>query len=171
MDRMKNFGFLLKDVSRRYSLRFEQHARDISLTLMQCKTLVYLEKNEGVSQAKLAELTGMDAMMMVRIVDRMEADHLLERRADPADRRARQLYLTKKAKPFLEKIAQLAETTRAEVFAGISKTEREAFMRTLEQVHANVCALEDQPVNSNKTGKTTKSSKENQTPRPVAVTK
>lgn len=168
MDRMKNFGFLLKDVSRRYSLRFEQHARDISLTLMQCKTLVYLEKNEGISQAKLAELTAMDAMMMVRIVDRMEADQLLERRPDPADRRARQLYLTKKAKPFLEKISLLAEATRSEVFAGISKADREAFMHTLEKMHTNVCALDGVPVDI---AKPVKATKENRTTRPAATTK
>ena len=83
MDRMRNFGFLLKDVSRRYVLRFEQRAREISLTLPQCKALVRLEKNEGVSQARLAELADVEPMTMVRILDRMEADGLLERRPDP----------------------------------------------------------------------------------------
>ncbi len=169
MDRMKNFGFLLKDVSRRYGLRFEHHARDISLSLMQCKALVYLEKNEGISQAKLAELTGMDAMMMVRILDRMETDHLLERRADPADRRARRLYLTKKAKPFLEKIWQLAETTRSELFAGISKADRDVFMRVLEHLHVNACALDDQ--SDDTVTKNAKPAKETRTTRPVATTK
>lgn len=144
MDRMKSFGFLLKDLSRRYALRFEQHARDMSLTLMQCKALVYLEKNEGSSQKNLAELTGMDSMMMVRILDRMEADQLLERRADPADRRARRLYLTRKAKPLLEKIWRLAELTRSEMFSGINKADRDTFMLVLEHLHENACALGEQ---------------------------
>src|ERR1700680_3989510 len=102
-DRLRNCGFLLKEVTRRYVLRFEvRAAREISLNLSQAKTLVRLEKNEGVSQARLAELAEVDAMAMVRILDRMEADGLLERRPDPADRRARCLYLTPKAKPLLE---------------------------------------------------------------------
>src|ERR1022692_1912304 len=88
MDRLRNFGFLLKDVSRRYVLRFEQRAREILLTLPQCKALVRLEKNEGVSQARLAELAEVEPMTMVRILDRMQADGLLERRPDPADRRS-----------------------------------------------------------------------------------
>ncbi len=142
MDRMKNFGFLLKDVSRRYVLRFEQHAREISLTLMQCKVLVHLEKSEGASQARLAELTDMEPMTMVRILDRMEADRLLERRPDPADRRARRLFLTKKAKPLLEETWRVAELTRNEMFAGINKTDREAFMGILERLHDNACALD-----------------------------
>lgn len=138
---LKHFGFLLKDLSQRYVQRFEQHASEISLTLMQCKVLVHLEKNEGVSQARLAELTGIEPMMMVRILDRMEADRLLERRADPADRRARQLYLTKKAEPLLSEVWRLAELTRNEMFAGIGKTERDSFMHTLERMHLNACAL------------------------------
>ncbi|HEY6640613.1 MarR family winged helix-turn-helix transcriptional regulator [Povalibacter sp.] len=141
MDPLKNVGFLLKDVTRRFTVRFEQHAREISLTLVQCKLLLQLEKNEGVSQARLAELTDVEPMMMVRMLDRMEADKLLERRDDPSDRRARRLYLTSKAKPLLEEVDRIAQLTRAEIFAGIGKVEREQFMRVLERVHENACAL------------------------------
>jgi MarR family transcriptional regulator for hemolysin len=144
-DRLRNFGFLLKDLSHRYVQRFEVRAREISLTLPQCKVLVRLEKNEGVSQARLAELAEVDAMTMVRILDRMEADGLLERRPDPADRRARCLYLTPKAKPFLDQIWRLSEATRAEVFAGIGKNERDVFMTVLERIRDNLSKLEGHP--------------------------
>jgi MarR family transcriptional regulator, transcriptional regulator for hemolysin len=146
VDRLRNFGFLLKEVSRRYVLRFEQRAREISLTLPQCKVLVRLDKNEGVSQARLAELADVEPMTMVRVLDRMEADGLLERRPDPSDRRARRLYLTRKAKPLLDEIWRLSELTREETFAGISRHDREAFIEMLERMHHNVCALEDAPV-------------------------
>jgi len=146
MDRLHNFGFLLNDLTRRYVLRFEQRARAIALTLPQCKVLVRLQKNEGASQARLAELAEVDPMTMVRILDRMEADGLLERRFDPADRRARCLYLTRRAWPVLDEIWHLAELTRAEVFAGFTREEREAFIGMLERMHHNVCALEDSPI-------------------------
>jgi MarR family transcriptional regulator for hemolysin len=146
MDRRRKFGFLLTDLSRRYVLRFEQRARDESLTLPQCKVLVHLEKNGGVSQAKLAELADVEPMTMVRILDRMEADGLLERRPDSADRRARCLYLTRKAKPLLDRIWGWVGLTRAETFAGISQQEREAFVGVLERMHSNVCGLDDQPI-------------------------
>lgn len=155
MDRLRNFGFLLNDLTRRYVLRFEQRARAIALTLPQCKVLVRLQKNEGASQARLAELAEVDPMTMVRILDRMEADGLLERRLDPADRRARCLYLTRKARPLLDEIWHLADLTRAEVFAGIGRREREAFITMLERMHNNVCVLEDHPI---------------QAPQPVAGT-
>lgn len=148
MDRLRNFGFLLKDVSHRYVLRFEQRARGISLTLPHCKVLVRLEKNEGISQARLAQLADIEPMTMVRILDRMEGDGLLERRADPTDRRARRLYLTKKAWALLDEIWHLADLTRAETFAGISRQDRDAFMGILERMHRNVCALDEQSIGS-----------------------
>jgi MarR family transcriptional regulator, transcriptional regulator for hemolysin len=141
-DHLRNFGFLLKDLSHRYVQRFEVRARELSLTLAQCKVLARLEKNEGVSQARLAELAEVDAMTMVRILDRMEADELLERRPDPADRRARCLYLTPKAKPLLDQIWRLSDATRAEVFAGIGKDERDVFISVLERIHVNLSRLE-----------------------------
>ena len=142
MDKLQNFGFLLKDVSRRYVERFEEHARSLSLTLMQCKALVRLEREEGVSQARLAELVGVDAMAMVRLVDRMEEDHLVERRTDPDDRRARRLFLTAKSRPMLDEIWRLAALVRAEMFAGVPKADRDAFLRVLEAAHVNLSAFE-----------------------------
>ncbi|MGE5668881.1 MAG: MarR family winged helix-turn-helix transcriptional regulator [Betaproteobacteria bacterium] len=148
MDRLRNFGFVLRDLSRRYALRFEERASEIALTLPQCKALVRLERNEGASQARLAELADVDPMTMVRILDRMEADGLLERRADPDDRRARRLYLTPKARPLLDEIWRLADLTRSEAFAGITQRQREAFIDVLERVYANVCALKDQRIDA-----------------------
>lgn len=142
MDRFKHVGYLLKDVSRRYVARFERHAEQVSLTLTQCKVLVHLSRNEGASQARLCELTDLEPMMMVRILDRMEADKILERRPDPQDRRARQLFLTRKAAALLDEIDRIMEVTRSEIFAGVSKADRDAFLKVLERIHENACALE-----------------------------
>ena len=81
-------------------------------------------------------------MTMVRILDRMEAEGLLERRPDPADRRARCLYLTAKAKPILGEIWRLSDEIRAEIFAGVSKAEREQFMSVLQRLYDNISQLE-----------------------------
>jgi DNA-binding MarR family transcriptional regulator len=143
MDRLRNFGFLLKEVSRRYVLRFEQRAQEMSLTLPTCKVLAYLERNEGISQAKLADLTSIEPMAMVRILDRMEADDMVERRPDPVDRRARRLYLTRKSKPVLNEIWRLSDLTRSETFADISQSERDVFLDVLARLDRNLCRLED----------------------------
>jgi MarR family transcriptional regulator, transcriptional regulator for hemolysin len=144
-DRLRNCGFLLKEVTRRYTLRFEVRTREISLTLQQAKVLTRLEQNEGVSQARLAELAEVDAMTMVRILDRMEADGVLERRLDPADRRARCLYLTAKARPVLNAIWRLAEEVREELFADVPRADRDVFMNVLEHLHEKLSELQAEP--------------------------
>ena len=141
MDLSRQLGFLLKDTSRRYTRRFEERAQALSLTLPQCRALLHLENNEGVSQKRLSELTELDPMTLVRILDRMEADGWVQRRFDPADRRAHTLWLTPKARPVLDHIGQLIAETRAETLHGLSNEERGKLIELLERVHANLASL------------------------------
>ncbi|HTV94361.1 MAG TPA: MarR family transcriptional regulator [Steroidobacteraceae bacterium] len=137
----RRFGFLLKDVTRLYAQRFELHAAALGLTLAQCKALTRLADCEGVSQARLAELTDLEPMTLVRILDRMEAEGWLERRGDPHDRRVRCLYLTSKTKPLLEDIRRLIDLTWGEAFAGISRRQSELLMELLDEIRGNLIAL------------------------------
>src|SRR3984885_12561469 len=114
MDKIANFGYLLKDLGRLYARRFEERARALQLTLPQCKALAYLARNEGISQVRLADLAEIDPMSLVRILDHMEAEGWVERRPDPNDRRARCLYLKAPGRPILEEILHLGAQTRAE---------------------------------------------------------
>jgi MarR family transcriptional regulator, transcriptional regulator for hemolysin len=139
---LRSFGFLLKDVSRLYVRRFEQRAAALDLTLPQCRALVYLAMHEGVSQVRLAELTDIEPMTLVRILDRMESDGWLERRRDSADRRARCLHLQVKAKPLVDSIWELVELTRAEAFAGISQQQSRMLIDLLAKVRDNIALLE-----------------------------
>lgn len=138
MDRLRNFGFLIKTLERLYKKRFETLAQEHSLTLPQCKVLFNLARNEGISQKRLAELAEVEPMTLVRILDRMEADGWMERRPDPVDRRARSLYLTAAASPVLEQIDKVSAQMRAEALHGLSADERTQLMKLLERVHANM---------------------------------
>jgi MarR family transcriptional regulator, transcriptional regulator for hemolysin len=141
MDTDRTLGFLLKDVSRLYTRRFEDRAHELQLTLAQCKALLYLARNEGVSQKRLAELIEIDPMSLVRILDRMEADGWVQRRSDPEDRRARCLAVTERAKPIVDRIWSLVGETRAEALEGLSMAERTTLVDLLERVHQNLVAL------------------------------
>ena len=141
MDLNRQLGFLLKDTTRRYTRRFEERAQALSLTLAQCRALLHLENNEGVSQKRLSELTELDPMTLVRILDRMESDGWVQRRFDPTDRRAHTLWLTPKSRPVLEHIARLVTETRAETLHGLSNEERAKLIELLERVHANLSSL------------------------------
>ena len=141
MDRLRNFGFLLKDVSRLSGLNFEREAVGLNLNLAQCKVLINLQRNEGISQVRLAELTDTDPMTLVRTLDRLERDGLIERQQDPADRRARRLFTTAAAEPVLAEIWRIAARARAASLAGLSPAERLQLVGLLERVHANLTTL------------------------------
>ncbi len=141
MDPLRNVGFLFKDVSRLWMRFFEQRATQLSMTLSQAKVLVYLSRNEGTTQARLAELTDTDPMTLVRVLDRMEKDGWLERRPDPSDRRAYRLYLKRAADPVLAEIHRIGDKGRAEALAGLSQDDRALLLTLLERIHANLVAL------------------------------
>jgi DNA-binding MarR family transcriptional regulator len=126
--------------------RFEQRAAALGLTLPQCKALVYLANQEGISQAQLAELTDLEPMTLVRTLDCLESHGLLERRSDPADRRARRLYLKPKGKPLVDDIWHLADLTRREAFGGIPKKHADLMIELLEKIQSNFVSL--QPLQS-----------------------
>jgi DNA-binding MarR family transcriptional regulator len=138
---IRHFGFLVKDVSRLWGRHFEQRAVQLGMSLTQCKVLVFLSRNEGATQAKLAELSDTDPMTLVRVLDRMERDGWIERRADPADRRAYRLHLRPASEPILVEITRIGEKARNEALVGISAEQREQMMNLLEKVRSNLVGL------------------------------
>lgn len=149
MSRLRTFGFLLKDISRRYVHRFEERARSLRLTLPQCRVLVQLSQREGVSQAELAELADIEPMTLVRVLDRMEADGWVERCSDPSDRRARCLYLTAAGRPLVAEVWRLVDQTRSESVAGLSPAQVDQFIGYMESIRGNLAAVAPIPAPAN----------------------
>lgn len=141
MDQVRNFGFLVKDVARLWTRHFELRAAQLGMSLTQCKVLVYLSRNEGTTQARLAELSDTDPMTLVRVLDRMERDGWIERRADPADRRAYRLFRKPASDAVLTEITRIAEKARGEGLAGLSAEQRQQMVEMLEHVRRNLVAL------------------------------
>ena len=134
----RSFGFLVNDVARLFGRHFDHNGRRLGLTRAQCRTLGYLARNEGINQAGLADLLEIRPMTLVRQIDRMEEAGWIERHPDPADRRARRLYLTAKARPVLGRIWAVAKETRDEALAHLSPTEADSLIDLLRRVHATL---------------------------------
>lgn len=149
---MRSFGFLLKDVSRLSSKNFERHmaAAALGLTIEQCKVLIYLQRNQGINQKRLAYLTDTDPMTLVRTLDRMEQDGWIERQPDPQDRRARRLYLKPAAAPVLKQIWIIADRSRGESLAGLDDADRERLLDLMSRIHGNLAALVPGAVDSDR---------------------
>ncbi len=138
MDRLRDFGFLLAELSRRYTRRFEQLAQGTGLTLTTCKALAYLERHEGISQARLAELASIDPMALVRLLDRLQAAGVVQRLPDPGDRRAHRVVLCDPARPMLRQIHAISRDARRQAFEGIDAGERENLLRLMRRLSDNL---------------------------------
>jgi MarR family transcriptional regulator for hemolysin len=103
----REFAFLLNDVARLLRTYADQRARQFGMTRAQWAVLVRLEHAEGLKQSELAELLDLQPITLTRLVDRLCANGLIERRADPNDRRAKRLYLTAAARPLMDRLAEL----------------------------------------------------------------
>ena len=138
MDLDRSFGFLVHDVARLFARRFDHNGRRLGLTRAQCRTLGYLARNEGINQAGLADILEIRPMTLVRQIDRMEDAGWIERRPDPADRRARRLFLTAKAWPVLGRILNVANETRDEALTRLAPEEADQLIEMLHRVHGTL---------------------------------
>ena len=77
-------------------------------------------------------------MTLVRQIDRMEEAGWIERRPHPADRRARRLFLTAKARPILGRILDVANETRDEALTRLKPAEAGQLIDLLKRVHATL---------------------------------
>jgi DNA-binding MarR family transcriptional regulator len=137
-----SFDLLIAEVSGLYASHFRRNARGVDLTPLQCRLLELLSRNEGISQARLAQLTDTDQMAVVRALDSIQAGKWIERRPDPVDRRAHRLYLRAAAIPFLISMSKIADQSRQQSLAALSPFEREHLVDLLERVRSTLLGLE-----------------------------
>ena len=136
----RTLGFVLNDVARLMRKRFEQRARAaaLGLTRAQAAVLAYLARQEGINQAALAQLLELEPITLARLLDRLQAAGLVERRPDPKDRRAHLLYLTAAAYPLLDRIFALAAEVREDALAGVAEADRGRLLDLLIEMKANL---------------------------------
>jgi MarR family transcriptional regulator, transcriptional regulator for hemolysin len=147
-------GFLLPDVARLMRKRFEQHARakNLGLTRSQAHVLARLSRQEGINQVTLAQLMELEPISLVRLLDRLQAAGLIERRPDPRDRRAYVLFLTPQARPLLERVGRLVRECYDEALAGLSLAQRERLVTALDIMKANLTVRIDALSGSGESG-------------------
>jgi DNA-binding MarR family transcriptional regulator len=97
------------------------------------------------NQAAIAESLGLDRTVMTYLVDDLEKAGLVERRPDPADRRARQVLLTRKGATAFEAASARINDVERTVLGGLSDDEATVFRTLLARVVADAPFDTSQP--------------------------
>jgi MarR family transcriptional regulator for hemolysin len=141
----RNFGFLVNDVSRLIKRRFDRRARQTGLpiTRRQAAVVLYVARNEGVSQTEVATWLDLEPIALVRMLDKLNDEGLVERRAHPTDRRVRTLWLTPAAQPVITRILAINKAIREEAFADMPAQARDTVIDILDGIKGNLALCEE----------------------------
>jgi MarR family transcriptional regulator for hemolysin len=139
-----NIGHRVHAVARLIRRRFERSVRQAGLpiTRLQASLLIRIARNPGVSQTAAATDLDVEPIALVRMLDRLHEEGLIERRAHPTDRRVRTLWLTPLAWPVIDRILAINLVVREEACAGLTPAARDLLMDALDHMKNNLAAAE-----------------------------
>lgn len=134
----REIAFTIMDVARMLKTYADQRARQFGISRAQWGVLVRLDRSEGLKQSELAEILDLQPISLTRLLDRLAENGLIERRADPNDRRANRLFLTPAARPLLAQLAELGIDMMTTVLDGLDPKSNERMLRDLGLVKDNL---------------------------------
>lgn len=131
----ERFGVLLGQIARSWRVEIDRRLLPFGLTEARWLILMHLSRN-GVpmTQIELANRVGVKGPTLVRTLDWLEKEGLIERRSINGDRRAKSIHLCDKAGPVIKQIEGVAESVRAEIFAGVAEAELVTCLRIFDHI-------------------------------------
>jgi len=128
----------LMDVARMLRTYADQRARQFGISRAQWVVLMRLDRSEGLKQSEFAEILDLTPISLTRLLDRLADAGLIERRADPNDRRANRLYLMPAARPLIDQLAKLGNEIMDVVLDGLDGKANERLLRDLTFMKDNL---------------------------------
>lgn len=143
-DLSRSLGFLVHDVARLMRRAFDRRVKHLGLTRSQWFVVAHLFRTDGQTQRHLADELDLQRAPLSKLLDRLESGGWIERRADPDDRRANRVYITKKIDPLMVEGVAVGEKLTDDIFSGIDENAREEFLTILAQAKSNLIAIEQE---------------------------
>ena len=134
---METLPFEIGETAHALRKDFDRRAAGMGVTRAQWKVLFRLTRHPGLRQIELADMLDIEPITLSRIIDRLQETELVERVADPSDRRAWRLHVTARARPLVEKLRAVADEMISEAFAGIDPKDIEITRQVLGRVREN----------------------------------
>jgi len=130
-----DFAQAISIVARRWRTRLDERLKPLDMSIARWGALYWLgQAGDGVSQAALAEMAGVEPPTLVRVIDQLEAQGLVERRVNPSDRRVNLLHLSPAARPLVAEIEAEAERLRLELLEGVSYADYQTALAVIEKL-------------------------------------
>ena len=131
-------AFITNKSAKKLADEFNRRLQEHGTTRVQWIALFYIGKAGEISQKELSDYMDIKESSMVRLIDRMEKEELVERRKDSEDRRITKIILTDRGKFLKEELMPIGQEFQNDVVKGISKENLEAFKEVLQRMTYNI---------------------------------
>ena len=133
----------MHDIARRSRYRFDARARSRGITRAQWRVLIMLSRVDGPTQSDLAEMLDVERITLCRMVDRLAEANMVERRADPSDRRVWRIHLTERAMPVVDELSTIANEMEEDMLEPLSPEQRALLTSLLSTVRDHMRESDD----------------------------
>lgn len=127
----KAWCFRLAALSRHISRTYNTKCSYYGITATQSFVLMDLLDHDGSSVKDIANRIQLDSPAVTGVIDRLYKEDLVERVADPSDRRSLQIFLTAKGSALAQQFWPVSDAYNRDIQAGFSKDEIELFEKYL----------------------------------------
>ncbi|MEH6519276.1 MAG: MarR family transcriptional regulator [Halioglobus sp.] len=134
-------GFLVYDITRLLRQVFGARLQDLALSESRWRLLATLSRYQGIGQTQLATHLAIGRAPLGELVDKLQVEGLVERRENPADGRAKQLFTTDKANPLITEIQRRFQAFKLELLRNLPESKQQALEATLRRVYTNLISL------------------------------
>lgn len=135
---MSEVLYLLSDTARLLRRAFDARVSQLGMTSTQARLLLILTRHEGENQAAYAERLEVEPITLTRLIDRMVEGGLIERRPDPADRRAWRIHLTESSRRKIDEVRACLVGLEDEVLGGLDTARLGALSDLLSTIRGNI---------------------------------
>jgi DNA-binding MarR family transcriptional regulator len=125
---------------------FDARLHCLDLNLTQASLIAYVAEFGATTQTHLADHLGIGRAAMGSSIDQLERRGLVERRADPGDRRVWRIDITDGGRSLAERVVEIDEVLRGELRRGIGREERQALSWVLTRLQHNLKTAIDNPL-------------------------
>ena len=139
MQEVTNYvGYLFVQVMKIHRKLAETGLNDFGLHVGQELILLWLYEQDGMTQSELADVLDIEAATVTKVLHRMEAAGLIERRQDSDDARVSRVYLMPKSRQLIEPLRGLWADVEQKTVKGLSEPEVILLRRLLVQILENL---------------------------------
>jgi MarR family transcriptional regulator for hemolysin len=136
-------GFLIRRIGRLWRREVDQALADHGLSQATALPLVVLSRwGKCARQGVLAEEMGIEGPSLVRLIDLLQAEGLVERREDPTDRRAKMLHLTAVGEKKADEINRVLRRVRAYLLKDLSSEDLAVTFEALRSIEQRAGMLQ-----------------------------